>query len=170
MEDSILQSAPVPHTSDAGERFWQQLLKSSRHSRRSFPRVHAIVPVCVLGVEKDLIDLCTKDMSFGGLQVRCDPQTIKRLLQLVTDADGPQGQRKAKPKNRNTYIKLVLCLTLKGEERKIQCLARIVHVVQIPKAPPGQEIAVGFQFLGFKGKGKQIVGKFIEDFLIPADL
>ena len=168
MNVRIAQTTHAPPSSNASEKFWQQLIKQNRHSRRSHPRVHADISVHVLGIEDQPIKLHCQDISFGGLQLRCCPETSQRLLRLKLDALTGPDQPSTNAVDSIARMNLEIRLVVNGKVRKILTLARVAHFVHIPDALPGQEIAIGFQFLGFKDRGKSLLTRFVEEHLIPA--
>lgn len=168
MDVRIPQTTHAPRGNDASENFWQQLVHENRRSRRNYPRIHADISVHVLGLEARPIKLHSRDISFGGLQVRCNPETSQRVLGLKSGSVGFSSKSSDNPVEEIARMKLELRLVVDSKVRKIQCLARVAHYVHITDALPGQEIAIGFQFLGFKDQGKQMLCKFVEENLIPA--
>ncbi len=168
MDVQLSHSSHVPASSNANDNFWQQLAGKDRHSRRSHPRVHADISVHVLEIEAQPIKLHCRDISFGGLQLRCCPETSQRLLRLKLNACGTQDQPDANSVEGISRMKLEIRLVIDSRVHKIRTLARVAHYVHVPDALPGQEIAIGFQFLGFKDQGQEILIKFVEEHLIPA--
>ena len=171
MDVQLRQSTPVPITTNASETFWQQLVSQNQRPKRNYPRIHADISVHILGIEAKPIKVQSRDISFGGLQIRCNPETSQRLLRLSTDV--LKGQENPDPDSLERidgieHMKLQIRLVVASRVHKIQCLARVAHYVQVPESVPGQEIAIGFQFLGFKDQDKQILNSFIEENLIPA--
>ena len=174
MDVQLRQSPPVPVSTNASETFWQQLVSQNQRPKRNYPRIHADISVHILGIEANPINVQSRDISFGGLQIRCNPETSQRLLRLSTDAlkgqekPGSDSLKEIDGIDRIEHMKLQIRLVVASRVHKIQCLARVAHYVQVPGSAPGQEIAIGFQFLGFKDQDKQILNSFIEENLIPA--
>ena len=168
MDVQLPQITPAPGSSDVRELFWQQLVKQNRRSRRSFPRIHADIPVQVLEIENQPIKVHSRDISFGGLQIRCNPETSQRLLRLKPEAMIKQNKAGVNPVDGIVRMKLQLNLVVDTKVHQIHCLARVAHYVHVPDSQPGQEIAMGFQFLSFRDQGQQLLSKFVEEHLIPA--
>ncbi len=174
MDVQLRQSTPVPASSNASETFWQQLVQQNQRPKRNFPRIHADISVHILGIEANPIKVQSRDISYGGIQIRCNPETSQRVLRLNTDA--LKGQEKTDSDTADgidsvdkiEHMKLQIRLVVASRVHKIQCLARVAHYVQVPDSTPGQEIAIGLQFLGFKDQDKQVLNSFIEENLIPA--
>jgi len=172
--DNLVMDAKSARTSfssapgNGGETFWQQLTDQNKHSRRSYPRIHADIRVQVLGVEAQPIELRSRDISFGGLQIRCDLQTCRRVLRLDPQAVVTQARHHANPVDDIAHIQLQINLLVNDRIHKILCLTRVIHYVLIAGAPPGEEIAIGFRFLGFKEQGKRVLHRFVEENMIPA--
>jgi|GEM_PF-6120021 len=168
MSVRIPQTTLAPHGNDASENFWRQLVMQNRRSRRNHPRIHADISVHVLTAENNPIKLNSRDISFGGLQVRCNPDTSRQVLGLSSDSLISHTCGADNPVDGIARMKLELRLVVDARVSKIQCLVRVAHYVLVADALPGQEIAIGFQFLGFKDRGKQVLNKFIEEHMIPA--
>ena len=167
MDVQFRQSIPVPASTHASETFWQQLVQQNQRPKRHYPRIHADISVHILGVEAKPIKVQSRDISFGGLQIRCNPETSQRVLRLNTDA--LKGQLTDTDSAVGIdHMKLQIRLVVASRVHKIQCLTRVAHYAQVPQSIPGQEIAIGFQFLGFMDQDKQVLNSFIEENLIPA--
>ncbi len=168
MDTKLARSSLFSAAGDGGESFWQQLTDHNKHSRRSYPRVHADIPVLALGVEAQPIELRSRDISYGGLQVRSNIHTCRRVLRLHPQAEITQARHHANPVEGLAHIKLQISLLVGDSIHQIQCLTQVIHYVQIVGAEPGEEIAIGFKFLGFKAQGKRELHKFVEENMIPA--
>ena len=142
----------------ARESFWKKLAGLQTHDRRhDYPRVHGNVPVRFSGTPGGHIDLTTNDLSKGGLQVACDRRTASRLRPGDSDQSMPA-------------YGITLLLNVEGRRLRVNGQARVVHVTQVPEAPPGEAMAVGVQFVKFESGGDVALMRFIEQHLYPAGL
>lgn len=136
--------------------FWQNLLAQRPDGRRSYPRVHAAVPVRVSETPSGAVEVITNDLARCGMQIRCDRATAQRLCpQPDVARDTP------------TYP-MSLQLTVFKLALRVNIHARIVHLTLIPDALPAQEVAMGVEFVNFQNGGETVLERFVEQHLRPA--
>lgn len=138
------------------EAFWDKLAARGPNGRRSYPRIHAGVPVRASETPGGALDLISNDLSRRGMQIRCDRATAARLC--------PHGgTARARP----TYP-MSLQLDVSGLRLRVNTHARIVHLTLVPDAPAAQEVAMGVEFLRFEDGGEKVLQRFVEQHLRPA--
>ena len=143
-------TAQLPHT----EKFWREL--HSARKRREIPRLHANVPVCLSPAKGLDIKLHSNDLSWFGMQVRCDRQTAA-TLRPDTSKDAPQA-----------VFPTTLQLDIEGTALRINAYSRVAHITLVAEEPPESEIAIGFAFVRFEQGAQATLHRFIEQHLLPA--
>jgi len=138
------------------EAFWGALAARGQNWRRSYPRVHAAVPVCVAETPCGPIDLISNDLSRHGMQIRCDRATAARMCPQSSIG----GEEPTFP--------MSLRLRVSGLSLCVSTHARIVHLTLIHDAPAAQEVALGVEFVRFENGGKKVLQRFVEQHLRPA--
>lgn len=148
---------PIPGAGDGPlEAFWNKLAASGPNGRRSYPRIHAAVPVSVRETPSGPIELVSNDLSRYGMQVRCDRATAARLC--------PQSGIGQDPPTYPTSLQL----RVSGIALRVSIHARIVHLTLVLDAPAAQEVALGLEFLRFQDGGEKVLQQFVEQHLRPA--
>jgi c-di-GMP-binding flagellar brake protein YcgR len=137
------------------EAFWGTLAARGPYRRRSYPRVHAAVPVCVGETQCGPIELISNDLSRYGMQIRCDRATTARMY----PQSGIGGEEPTYP--------MSLRLRVSGLSRCVNTHARIVHLTLIHDAPAAQEVALGVEFVRFEDGGEKVLQRFVEQHLRP---
>ncbi|MFT5445542.1 MAG: hypothetical protein ACI9DC_000703 [Gammaproteobacteria bacterium] len=143
-------TAQLPHT----EKFWCELHRASK--RRKAPRLHADVPICLSLAKGPDLKLSSNDLSWFGMQVRCDRQAATELRPNPKN-DAPQ-----------TIFPTTLQLDIEGISLPITAYSRVAHMTLVAGAPPESEIAIGFAFVRFEQDAQTTLYRFIEQHLIPA--
>lgn len=140
------------------EAFWFKLSARGRHNRRSCPRVHANVPVCFDVTPSGTVETTSNDLSRYGMQVRCNRTTAN----LLRPASGGTAAKRTYP--------LVIQLEISGLALRVGAQGRIMHLTLVPDAAPGEEVAIGVEFLSFEAGGADVLQAFVEQHLCPAGL
>ena len=143
-------AAPLPV-----DKFWGELHNVEK--RRQTPRVHANVPVTLDPGHGTSVEARTNDLSYHGMQVRCDKATAAILR---PDSRG----EKANP----TYP-AILELDIDGISIRISAHARIAHITLNRDEPPESEVAIGMTFVRFEDGAQEALHRFIDQHLMPAD-
>jgi hypothetical protein len=138
------------------EAFWGALAARGQNWRRSYPRVHAAVPVCVAETPCGPIDLISNDLSRHGMQIRCDRATAARMCPQSSIG----GEEPTFP--------MSLRLRVSGLSLCVNTHARIVHLTRVHDAPAAQEVALGVEFVRFEDGGEKVLQRFVEQHLRPA--
>ncbi len=153
------QRKPPPTTDPAPlEAFWIRLAAHGARIRRSYPRVHASVPVHLRADGGTPVDLTTRDVSLGGFQVRCDRATAERL-RPARDADG-----------KRCAIPFCMKLSVTGMPHKLVGKGRVTHLSLVPDAHPDEEVAVGVEYAGFEAGSQDVLRRYVEQHLLPKEL
>ena len=100
--------------------------------------------------------LSSNDLSYHGMQLRCDRVTAEILR---PDSHATKG--------RSTYA-ATLKLEMDGLSLRISAHARIAYVALIPDAPASTEVAIGMAFVRFEDGAQQALERFIEYHMMPA--
>ncbi|MFT5172869.1 MAG: hypothetical protein ACI8W7_001037 [Gammaproteobacteria bacterium] len=136
------------------EQFWHDL--HHEPARRRSPRVHANVPVSLSLIEGTAVPLSSNDLSYHGMQLRCDRVTATIL----------------RPDSHDTKEQAVYAATLKleidGITLRISAHARIAYVALLPDAPASTEVAIGMEFVRYEDGAQQALERFIEHHMVPA--
>lgn len=148
------------------EAFWDELATRAPNGRRSYPRIHAAVPVRVCETPCGPIDLVSNDLSRCGMQIRCDRATVSRLC---PQSDiGPDTPICPTPSYPVPTYPMSVQLRVSGLALRVNIHARIVHLTLVPDAPAAQEVALGVEFLRFQDGGEKVLQRFVEQHLRPA--
>ena len=142
--------AQLPHT----EKFWSEL--HSARKRRKAPRLHANVPIFLTPANGPVLKLHSNDLSWFGMQVRCDRQTAA-TLRPDTNNHAPQA-----------VFPTTLQLDIEGVSLRINAYSRVAHMTLVAGEPLDSEIAIGFTFVRFEQDAQQRLYRFIEQHLLPA--
>lgn len=143
-------TAQLPHT----EKFWCELHASRK--RRKAPRLHANIPVSLSPAKGPVVALRSNDLSWFGMQVRCDRQTATTLRPDTQD-DAPQ-----------VVFPTTIQLDIEGISLRINAHSRVAHMTLVPGEPTESEIAIGFAFVRFEDDAQATLHRFIEQHMLPA--
>lgn len=146
----VLSNAQLP----PAERFWSELHHAP--TRRRDPRVHANVPVCVSVDKGAQVETRSNDLSYHGMQLRCDRKTAATLR--------PQ----AHGKGAHSVYPVTLQLGIDGVSFSVSTHARVAHVSLVNEASPDTEVAIGMTFVRFEKGAQAALHRFIDQHLLPA--
>lgn len=147
--------AEAHRSNSALELFWDHLRAHGPNGRRTYPRIHARVPVHIIETPSGTVGVVSVDVSRRGMQFRCDRATAVRLC--------PQsGIAHSKP----TYP-VTLDLKVGDHTLRINAHGRIAHLTLVPDAPATEAVAIGVEFLGFQDQGERVLQRFVEQHLRP---
>jgi hypothetical protein len=143
-------TAPLP-----ADKFWCDL--NDVEKRRQTPRVHANVPVTLDPGHGTSVEARTNDLSYHGMQVRCDKATAAILR---PDSRGTKA---------NPTYPATLQLDIDGISLRISADARIAHITLNSDDPPESAVAIGMTFVRFEDGAQEALHRFIDQHLMPAD-
>ena len=121
--------------------------------RRRYPRVDLRTPVTISTRDGRELQGRTRNLSAGGLQLRCDRETSSILHPTGTHIKPRQGPS----------IMVRFDIPLKGKQRSFAAVGRLVYIA----ACRPNEFAFGVKFTRITTHGKALLAQFIMESLRP---
>lgn len=140
---------------EPGEETNTRLLPVLRHyeEKRRYPRVDVRVPVVVTAAGQDGLEVGMRNLSAEGLQIRCDPQTARKLH--------PKGTQIVAGTGAEVMVRFEL--EVKGVPTPFATTAQLRYIT----AKNPQEIAFGLKFMRLDLKTKKRLLEFFVDCMRP---
>ncbi|NIR29776.1 MAG: PilZ domain-containing protein [Gammaproteobacteria bacterium] len=123
--------------------------------RRRYPRVDLRTPVIISMRDGRELPARTRNVSAGGVQLRCDRQTSSILHPTGTHIKPRQGPS----------IMLRFDIPLRGKPRPFAAVGRLIYIA----ACRPNEFAFGVKFTRINTSGRALLAEFIMESLRPRE-
>jgi len=140
---------------EPGEETNTRLLPVLRHyeEKRRYPRVDLRVPVMVTTAGHEVLEVRMRNLSAEGLQIRCDPETARKLHPKGTQIVAGTGEE----------VRVSFEIEVKGMPTPFAAAAQLRYITA--KSP--YEIAFGLKFLRLNLDTKKRLLDFFVDCMRP---